>query len=300
MSSESGEDILQHWGILGMKWGKRKAGSDSGGSSTSSKSKKPQGKSDTTGDEKRKTSKDFDLTEAIKKKKVSELSNDEIRALQIRMQLEREFNNMTETPSDKRKREVLSVLETSAKTTLGTYATKWMGMGMDFAQKKVEGKIAENAAKKAADLAKNLADEVVGDKLVKDVAEKVADTAKSKVIDEVRKQAGEQANSSMERVLKKTAEKFARETAQKAAKETVESVVDAKAKEVLKGTVLDIVESTAQQPFKKAAADIVIDGSWKTIVDATMTPGVLSLPATTMLALPASTSTALALLDDIT
>lgn len=66
-------NYLQHFGILGMKWGRRK--SRSGGSDTSSE--------------------DHKSASSLKKKKLSEMSNEELKKLTARLQLEKQYKDLT-------------------------------------------------------------------------------------------------------------------------------------------------------------------------------------------------------------
>lgn len=61
------DDYLQHYGVKGMKWGVRK---------------------------KRIYSKDYSETKALRKKKASELSNEELRKLNERMNLEQNYERL--------------------------------------------------------------------------------------------------------------------------------------------------------------------------------------------------------------
>lgn len=61
---------LRHYGILGMKWGKRKAVDAS------------------------RDSDDYTKAKAVKKKKIREMSNEELKTLTTRMQLERQYKEL--------------------------------------------------------------------------------------------------------------------------------------------------------------------------------------------------------------
>jgi hypothetical protein len=79
VSTEEPVDSLYHFGILGMHWGQHRSSSKS--------SKRSSGSEDnTSADHKRKMS--------LKKKKVSEMSNDELRDLTTRLQLERQYKDL--------------------------------------------------------------------------------------------------------------------------------------------------------------------------------------------------------------
>lgn len=62
------DNELMHYGVLGMKWGRRKA---------------------------RNTSDDYKKSRSIKKKHVSEMSNQELKQLNERLQLEANYKNLT-------------------------------------------------------------------------------------------------------------------------------------------------------------------------------------------------------------
>ena len=68
------QDELMHYGVLGMKWGKRKARYSSKSSKTMSADAKEVSK--------------------IKKKKVSEMSNEELRKANNRLQLEQNYSRL--------------------------------------------------------------------------------------------------------------------------------------------------------------------------------------------------------------
>lgn len=76
-------DELQHWGVLGMKWGRRKGSSNS---------------------------QDHIDTRLIKKKKLSEMSNKELQTLTTRLQLERQYNELSPSASSKGKRLAVKAL----------------------------------------------------------------------------------------------------------------------------------------------------------------------------------------------
>jgi len=60
-------DILQHYGVLGMKWGRRKN---------------------------RRTSSDYKKTLPLRKKSASELSNEELTTLNKRLNLEKQYSSL--------------------------------------------------------------------------------------------------------------------------------------------------------------------------------------------------------------
>lgn len=108
ISTETPVEDMYHYGILGMRWGKRK------GTSTSTTTK---------------LSKDAKEKQNLKKKKVSEMTNDELRKLNTRMQLEKQYKELT--PTTKGRKIVTDLLVGAAKQTAQTYIQK-------YASKKIE------------------------------------------------------------------------------------------------------------------------------------------------------------------
>ena len=99
---ENYEDFLQHYGVLGMKWGKRKA------RSTSSSNKKPKSTKNTT------TSKPKPKPKPTQR----ELSDEELRAVINRMRLEREYADLQYRASSRAKVEnVVKTVGTAALLT---------------------------------------------------------------------------------------------------------------------------------------------------------------------------------------
>ena len=96
---ENYDDFLQHYGVLGMKWGHRKARSNA------SSNKKPKSTKNTT------TSKPKPKPKPTQKR----LSDAELRAVVNRMRLEREYANLTYRASSRSKVE-------SVVRTIGTVA----------------------------------------------------------------------------------------------------------------------------------------------------------------------------------
>lgn len=96
-------DELYHWGVLGMKWGRRKGRTTSSSSGKSSK--------------KSRMSDDAREADRIKKKKVSEMSNAELRKLNERQNLERNHRSLNPSVISKGAKAV-----TIAAATLGTIA----------------------------------------------------------------------------------------------------------------------------------------------------------------------------------
>ena len=99
---ENYDDFLQHYGVLGMKWGHRKA------RSTSSSNKKPKSTKNTT------TSKPKPKPKPTQR----ELSDEELRAVINRMRLEREYADLQYRASSRAKVEnVVKTVGTAALLT---------------------------------------------------------------------------------------------------------------------------------------------------------------------------------------
>ena len=97
---ENYEDFLQHYGVLGMKWGHRKA------RSTSSSNKKPKSTKNTT------------TSKPKPKQTQRELSDEELRAVINRMRLEREYADLQYRASSRAKVEnVVKTVGTAALLT---------------------------------------------------------------------------------------------------------------------------------------------------------------------------------------
>ena len=118
------QKAFAQWGVRGMHWGVRKR-KDSGESEKGSSKKileKLTEKKDTSESSDSKKAKD------LSKKKLSEMSNDELRAYTQRLQLERQYNDLT--PKEKvgkvkaGRKYVASLISTAAKQAAGEYAKK--------------------------------------------------------------------------------------------------------------------------------------------------------------------------------
>jgi len=99
--------VLAHYGILGMRWGKRKGSS----SSTGSKGGSSKGK---------------------KTRTVKDMSNKEIQSRVKRIQLEQQYSSVSSKRKSKGRKMAESILSDSAKSVATTYVTKQMN---DFVAK---------------------------------------------------------------------------------------------------------------------------------------------------------------------
>lgn len=103
-------DFLIHYGILGMKWGiRRQRGSDGTVGGTAKKSK---------------VSEDHTTTRSLMtKKKTSQLTNQELRTINERLNLEKQYKDLNRQQISKGRKFVGDILSTSGKTAATTIAT---------------------------------------------------------------------------------------------------------------------------------------------------------------------------------
>lgn len=124
------EEYFAHYGVLGMKWGRRKSEGNSA---------VPSAQSD-----------DHINVASLRKKKLSQLSNAEIKAVTERLNLEKKFKEVN--PSDHE----LMMRKLKKRVDTGTKILKWMAgpeggvllkaMGLDAKSRKADAKAKEQAA----------------------------------------------------------------------------------------------------------------------------------------------------------
>lgn len=107
---------LMHYGILGMKWGVRRNRKEL------ERARKA-----------RRASDDSKKAEKSKAKDISELSNEELRELNNRMQLERQYRDLKKSEMDPGKKFVQEVLRETGKELAKEYLKKGVKTGIDFA-----------------------------------------------------------------------------------------------------------------------------------------------------------------------
>lgn len=118
------QKAFAQWGIRGMRWGVRKR-KDSGESREGSAKKVLEKLK-----EKKNSSESGDSLKAkeLSKKKPSEMSNDELRAYTQRLQLEKQYNDLTPKQQEGKvkagRKYVASLMSTAAKQAAGEYAKK--------------------------------------------------------------------------------------------------------------------------------------------------------------------------------
>ena len=111
---------LKHYGILGMRWGVRRSDAQLARSRGSSKRSEPH----------------EDYTKAHSKKSVKSMSNAELRERNNRLQMERQYKDLTKKETSKGRKFVGKVLGAAATTVATTYAVKYMQKGVDALLKK--------------------------------------------------------------------------------------------------------------------------------------------------------------------
>lgn len=108
-------NTLYHYGVLGMRWGRRKARSSS---------------SSTNGSKRSNTSDDHNRAKALKKKKLSQLSNAELRELNNRMQLESQYKNLKRQDISIGRKFIKDVMYDSSKEIAKEYTKKYAKKGV--------------------------------------------------------------------------------------------------------------------------------------------------------------------------
>lgn len=113
---------LNHAGIKGMRWGIRRYQNSDGtltdaGKKRYSKNKTPK-------------SEDYLRAKALKKKRLSQLSNSELKELNNRMQLESQYRNLKKQNVNAGRKFVQDVAYETAKNTAADYAKKYAKKGI--------------------------------------------------------------------------------------------------------------------------------------------------------------------------
>lgn len=135
-------DFLRHYGILGMHWGRKKGNTVSVTPS--------------------KNSEDHNKKVELKKKKLSEMTNDELRAYTQRMMLEKQYKELSKTELSAGKKFVNGIINT---------ATKGATDAVNNYIKKL-----------ASDNVDKLLKKTIGDKVKDKMKDKMKETVKSTVV----------------------------------------------------------------------------------------------------------------------
>lgn len=132
----SGQNVLVHHGIKGMKWGIRRTPEQLG--HAPSKKRKFSIKISRPESEKQTVSK---ASSEPKKKKNSakEMSDEELRSIINRIELERKYNSLTAPQQSKGKKIVKDILAKSATSVATKYTTKAMDSMVDALLKSLSG-----------------------------------------------------------------------------------------------------------------------------------------------------------------
>lgn len=122
------ENNLAHHGISGMKWGKRNGPPYPLTQSSKSKAERKVSTGKTNGSEKKDT-------ETSSKKKVSDMSDSELKEAISRLQLEKQYKDLTKSENVKKsakgKEFVMDVLEKSGKNIATQFTTYIMGEALN-------------------------------------------------------------------------------------------------------------------------------------------------------------------------
>lgn len=117
-------NYLQHYGILGMKWGVRRSKNQLAKSSKTRRSK-----TDNWSDDAKEVSK-------LKKKKVSEMTNAELRKFNERMNLERQYSQLTQKEKNAGAKFCSDLLRETGKEIAKAYISKYAKQGIEALIKK--------------------------------------------------------------------------------------------------------------------------------------------------------------------
>lgn len=109
-------DSLNHYGVLGMKWGRKRGRSD-----------------DQNGSIRRKKD-----SKKLKKAEVKQMSDSELRQRLNRLQMEKQYSQLTKREKTAGEKLVGEILVNSAKQTASNYVSKYMVKGIEQVVKKVK------------------------------------------------------------------------------------------------------------------------------------------------------------------
>jgi hypothetical protein len=101
-------NVLAHYGILGMHWGRKKSTTSTSTPTTNHN-----------------TSADHDKKMELKNKKLHEMSNDELRTYTQRMALERQYKELSKVQVSAGKKFVTDLIANQAKSAVNQYASAY-------------------------------------------------------------------------------------------------------------------------------------------------------------------------------
>jgi hypothetical protein len=117
ISTETPIESMYHFGVPGMKWGRRKGNS----------SKNSNGENH---------SEDYKKKVLLKNKNIKEMSNQELKTFNERLQLERQYKDLTKSEKSAGKKFVADIITSAAKQTASVYVAKYMAKGVEQLIKK--------------------------------------------------------------------------------------------------------------------------------------------------------------------
>jgi hypothetical protein len=123
------DSVLSHVGVMGMRWGVRRG--------RSGRRSRPSNQKHGTDSE------DHRKAEALKGKRTRELSDEQLKTLTKRFQLEKQFKELTKKDKSLGRKFVEDILLGAGKQALTAYSAKKMGSGLDGLDAWLSGKKAK-------------------------------------------------------------------------------------------------------------------------------------------------------------
>jgi len=104
------EDFLSHYGVLGMKWGKRRSRAELAKARQSTDSKK---------------------VSSLTKRKPTELTNKQLQEINKRLNMEQQYSRLTAKQKSKGRKFVEDVLGSASKEAIKNYTSKQMAKALE-------------------------------------------------------------------------------------------------------------------------------------------------------------------------